>query len=272
MSQFHASANATSSAHTNTSPQLLVTASASATATSNASQNDAQTTATQEAQQVADSTAQNNANIISQTINSITAQIKGAFGYLSILYGVPTEIGATTFTGLVFLNNVDSLSNSLVLNYEKPLYYINSLTQTNYPTQIIPGATLKGFYSLTYVNNVDGTCTLTGQRTTYKYIPYLNSYIYNVTVGVNVVLTSRIQITKNTTLAEINGNITKVQIVNKMAQGISTYTPGGNFDKFGGVQLEETYTSNGQWNYIFTNFNNAYIIGSSNNIYPYIVQ
>ena len=56
-----------------------------------------------------------------------------------------------------------------------------------------------------------------------------------------------------------------------MAQGVSTYNPNGNFDKFGGVQLEETYSPDGNWNYIFTNFNNAVVSGSSNNIYPYIV-
>lgn len=273
MSQFNASSNADSSAKTSTEPSFLVTSSASATATSNVSQQEAQNTANYIAQQIANSVAQNNANIISQTINATTTDVKGKYSYLNITYAVPTDVGKnSTFTGLIFPTNKNAQKNSLVLNYVKPVYYINSLTPIEPPTQKIPDATFKGFYSLTYENDyVNNTSTLSGQRTTYKYIPYTNGYIYNVTVGVNVKIKCNTIITTDTTLADIDGNISSVQIINKMAQGVSTYTPDGNFDKYGGVQLEETYSSDGNWNYITTNFNNAVISGSSNNIYPYVV-
>lgn len=273
MSTFSATSKAASSANTSTDPSFLVTSTASATASSSISQENAQREANKIAQQVANSVAQNDANIITQTINATTAEVKGKYSYLNILYAVPTDVGTnSSFTGLIFINNENSPKNSLVLNYEKPVYYINSITQSESPTQVIPNALLKGAYSLTYENNyTNSTSTLTGQRTTYKYIPYSNGYIYNVTVDTNVILECNKLITTNTKVSDINGNISSVQIINKMAQGISTYTPTGSFDKFEGVQLDETYTSDGNWNYIFTNFNNASISGSSNNIYPYTI-
>jgi hypothetical protein len=57
-----------------------------------------------------------------------------------------------------------------------------------------------------------------------------------------------------------------------MGQSISTYTPSGNFDKYGGVELFEVYTSNGKWTYLNTNFNNAFVAGSSANIYPITIS
>jgi len=273
MSQFNATSNADSSANTSTDPSFLVTSSASATATSNVSQQQAQNIANYIAQQVANSVAQNNANIISQTINATTASIKGKYSYLNIIYAVPTDVGSnSTFTGLLFPTNINSKKNSVVINYIKPVYYINSLTPAEPPTQQIPDATFKGNYTLTYENDyATNTSILTGQRTTYKYIPYINGYIYNVTVGVNVILKCNVAITSDTKVEDINGNISSVQIINKMAQGVSTYTPSGNFDKYGGVQLQEDYSSDGNWNYVNTNFDNAVLAGSSTNIYPKII-
>lgn len=272
MSQFSAIGNANSSAQTSTKPSLLVTSSASATATSNISQQQAQNEANTTAQNVANSVAQNNANIISQTINSITAAIKGQYSYLGIYYAVPTDVGTnSTFTGIIF-PNTNEKQNSIILNYVKPIYYDNSLNPNFVPTQQIPNSILKGFYSLTYENNNNNnTSTLTGQRTTYKYIPYNNGYIYNMVVSVNVILQCNILITPNLSVDDLNGSITSLQVVNKMAQGISVYTPNGNFDKFDGVQLAETYSQNGNWNFLYTNFDNAFISGSSNNIYPYTI-
>ena len=268
MSQFSAQGNATSSAHTSTEPRVLVTS--SATATSNTSQQDAQNEANSTAQQVANSVAQNNANIITQTINCSTAEVLGKYAYLNIYYAVPTDVGnGATFTGLVFPNSSDYVKNALVLNYIKPIFYIDSLTPSAPPTIPIPNAVLKGTYNLTYENNyANNTSVLTGQRTTYKYIPYKNGYIYNATVSVNAVLTCKTIITPNTKVEDINGNISKVTIINKMSVGLSSYTPSGNFDKYNGVQLEESYPPGNKWNYIFTNFNNASIGGSSTNIYP----
>ena len=273
MSEFKASSNATGSVNTSTLPSVLVTATASVTSTSTISQENAQDIATKTAQSVAISTAQNDANIITQTIQSSTAEILGRYSYLNISYAVPTDVGSSsTFTGLVFPNNDDFDRNTLILTYEKPVYYLDSLTQPFPPITVIPNATLNGYYSLTYVNNMDGTSTLTGQRITYKYIPYKNVFIYNVTVSTNVVLACNILITKNTKVDDINGNISTVTIINKMAQGISTYTPQGKFDKYAGVELLEKYTPDGKWNYIYNSFDRASISGSSNNIYPAVVK
>ena len=269
MSSFSASASKRGIAETSTDPKYIVTSSASATATSDVSQTDAQTTANTIAEEVAKSVAQNDANIISQTLALSPAGVLGAYSFLNIAYAVQTDISpSTSFTGVIFNTTVGGDKNSLILNYEKDVYKLDTISK-------IDGATLKGFYSLTYTNNSNNsnnTATLTGQRTTYKFIPYSNGYTYNVVVSVNVVITYVGSISTATTFDDFNTNITSVTIVNKMAQGVSTYTPNGNFDKFSGVQLEESYTPDNKYNLIFTNFDKASISGSSNNVtYPYTV-
>ena len=275
MSTFSASASKRGIAETSTDPKYVVTSSASATATSDVSQSDAQTTADTIAEEVAKSVAKNDANIISQTLALSPAGVLGAYSYLNIAYKVQTDVGTdaepnTAFTGVIF--NPLGITNSLILNYEKPIYYLDG-TQIVSPTQ--GAATLTGFYSLTYKNDSpsSGVATLTGQRTTYKYIPYRNGYIYNVSVGVNVVLEYKGTISSSTNADDFNKKIRKVKIVNKMAQGVSTYTPSGIFDKFSGVQLEESYSEDNKYNFILTNFDKASIAGSSSNVtYPYTVS
>ena len=271
MSSFSASASKRGIAETSTDPKYIVTSSASATATSDVSQTDAQTTANTIAEEVAKSVAQNDANIISQTLALSPAGVLGAYSFLNIAYAVQTDISpSTSFTGVIFNPlGPGETTNSLILNYEKDVYKLDRSSK-------IDGATLKGFYSLTYTNNSPSSATLTGQRTTYKFIPYSNGYIYNVVVSVNVIIeyNATIQTTGEykTTFDDFNTNITSVTIVNKMAQGVSTYTPNGNFDKFSGVQLEESYTPDNKYNLIFTNFDKASISGSSSNVnYPYTV-
>ena len=279
MSSFSASASKKGIAETSTDPKYIVTSSASATATSDVSQTDAQTTANTIAEEVARSVAQNDANIISQTLALSPAGVLGAYSFLNISYAVQTEINLNNidngFTGVIF-NPLAGESNSLILNYKKFIYYLDG-TKIVSPTQ--GPATLTGFYSLTYQNNFpsSGVATLTGQRTTYKFIPYINGYIYNVVVGVNVIIEYNGNIISSgqnvTTYEDFNSKITSVQIVNKMAQGVSTYTPNGSFDKFSGVQLEESYTPDNKLNIILTNFDKASISGSSSNVtYPYIVK
>ena len=178
----------------------------------------------------------------------------------NIYYAVPTEIGSENFVGLIF-NNSNTDSNSIILNYEKPLYYIPSMNT-------IQNATLRGFYSLKYENTGTGSI-LKGQRTTYKYIPY-NGYIYNIVVIVNVELECSKPITETTTINDINGNIIGVKIINKSGLDIGVYTPGSlsKYNKYSKVTMKETYSPDNKWNYILTDFSNAEIIGSSNNIYP----
>jgi hypothetical protein len=178
----------------------------------------------------------------------------------SIYYAVPTEIGSENFVGLIF-NNSNTNSNSIILNYEKPLYYIPSMT-------VIQNATLRGFYSLKYENTGSGSI-LKGQRTTYKYIPY-NGYVYNIVVIVNVELECIKPITDTTTIDDINGNIIGVKIINKSGLDIGVYTPGtrSKYNKYSKVTMKESYSPDNKWNYILTDFSNAEIIGSSNNIYP----
>jgi hypothetical protein len=277
MSSFSATASKKGIAETSTDPKYIVTSSASATATSDVSQSDAQKTADTIAEEVAKSVAGNDANIISQTLALSPAGIIGAYSYLNIEYAVQTDISSssepnTSFTGVIYNTGAEG-KNSLILNYEKLLYNIDIFPPTVIPTTRIQNATLTGFYSLTYKNNSNNTATLTGQRTSYKYIPYSNGYIYNVVVCVNVIIEYKGTISTSTTYEDFNKNITKVTIVNKMAQGVSTYTPNGTFDKFSGVQLKEAYSPDGKWNYISTNFDKASISGSSSNVtYPYTVQ
>ena len=136
--------------------------------------------------------------------------------------------------------------------------------------KIIPNATLKGFYFLKYENTNDGKSILKGQRTTYKFIPY-NGYVYNLVVIVNVELICSNPITINTKLNDVNGNIEGVKIINKSGIDFGVYTPGtiSKYLKLTNVTMNETY-KNGL-NYIFTDFSNAKVSGSSENIYPTII-
>jgi hypothetical protein len=192
----------------------------------------------------------------------------------NLYYGVKTDVMADTFTGLVFLNDRTNSSNSIIINYEKDIYEINSLTPQNGTPKKMPESTLKGFYSLKYTNGPtpDSGCTMDGQRTTYKYI-IKDGYIYNIVVIVNVTLYCDKQITSSTTIEDINGHITGVKVINKMSQGIGVYTPPTNcasskYNKYSNVHMVETYDASGEWNFILTDFSKATTTGSSNNIYP----
>ena len=189
----------------------------------------------------------------------------------SIFYSVPTEMQANTtesFKGIVFLNKGKDTpnSNSIVLNYEKDLYYTPA---EPVPTQI-PLSTLKGFYSVRYTNSSDdelASSLLVGQRTTYKQIS-LYGYIYNIIVSVNVELKLGIRITSDVTAKDINNNISGVKILNKMSEGITVNMPDGRFNKYTNIHMVENYSDDGKWNNIITDFKNATLVGSSNDIYP----
>ena len=272
MSLFSATSSASGNAYTNTTPSFLVTSTSTATATSNVSQDNAQDVANNTAQQVANSAAQNDANIVSQTLNLTTANLKGQYSYLNIYDAVETDVGTnSTFTGV--LVNYNGGSNSLLINYEKDIYSTNTLSPTQSPpSQIIAENGLTGFYCLTFKNNEsNNTSVLSGQRTTYKIVPYPNGYTYNIIIFANVTIQCKVKILPNTTTTDLNGQFESITINNKMAQQISSYSPSGTFDKYGGVLLNETYSSDGNWNYLYTNFDNAFLTGQSKNIYPYTV-
>jgi len=86
MSSFTASALANGSSQTSTVPSTTVTATATASATSNISQEDAQTLANTTALNVANSAAQNDANIISQSLNLSPAGLKGTYSNYNVEY------------------------------------------------------------------------------------------------------------------------------------------------------------------------------------------
>jgi len=189
----------------------------------------------------------------------------------SIFYSVPTEMQARetkSFKGIIFLNKGAETenSNSIVLNYEKDFYY----TPAEPSRTKIPSSTLKGFYSVRYTNSSEEqppSSTLVGQRTTYKQIT-INKYVYNIIVSVNVELQLGIRITSNVTADDVNNNVSGVKILNKMSQGITVNMPNGSFNKYTNVHMTENYTDNGKWNNIITDFKNATLVGSSNDIYP----
>ena len=272
MSLFSATSSASGTAYTNTTPSFLVTSTSTATATSNVSQDNAQDVANNTAQQVANSAAQNDANIVSQTLNLTTANFKGQYSYLNIYEAVITDVGTnSTFTGVLVNYNGDS--NSLLINYEKDIYTTNTLSPTQSPpSQIIAENGLKGFYTLTFKNNdLTNTSVLTGQRTSFKILTDPNGYTYNIIVIANVTIQCNVQISTTTTKSDLDGQFASISINNKMAQTISTYSPSGTFDQYGGVVLNETYSPDGNWNYLSINFDNGFLLGQSSNIYPYIV-
>ncbi len=281
MKVFNAKAFATGQSYTATQPEKLVTSSATATASSDVSQEDADSSAKKTAQEVANSVAQNDANIITQMINITTTNVKGKYSNLNIYYAIPTDIGSnSTFTGIIATPAVFNTS-SINLTYLKPIYEINSLstTQPN-PTEIISGAYLKGAYNLTFENFVPpkplppnaptGTKSiLTGTRFSYIYIP-MSGNTYNNTVVTNVTIFCNTYITATTTINDINGSFLSIIINNKMAQNVSVYES-SLFNSFNGVTMNETYASNNNFNYVYLNFENASLAGSSSNIYPYTV-
>lgn len=296
MSSFTATSTASGKAYTNTDPSSLVTSTATATASSNVSQENAQQIADTNAQKVANSVAENNANIITQTLNMTTANLKGYYSYLTIYEAIQTDYNylATPFSGQVIYSVIDGDKNSIVLNLEKPIYKTNTLNPNQpVPTEVYPNAKITGNYSLTYRNFPDGGAyidetypaniqqppantksVLSGIRTTYKYLPNpSNGVTYNIVVVCNVLIYTSFVISKiedNTANFNAPGGILNIIIINKMSQSISTYSVDGTYMRFDGINMQQTYSPDGQWNYILSDFTNATLAGSSNNvIYPY---
>ena len=296
MSTFTASSTASGQAYTNTEPSSLVTSTASATASSNLSQENAQQIADTNAQQVANSVAQNDANIITQTLNLTTANLKGYYSYLTIYEAIQTDYNfiATPFSGQVIYSPGETIKNGIVLNLEKPIYKTNTLNPNQpVPTEIYPNAKITGNYAMTYTNFPNGGAyidetypanipqppantksVLSGIRTTYKYIPNSsNGVTYNIVIVCNVIMYTSFVISKtedNTAQFNAPGGILNIIIVNKMSSSISTYSPDGTYMRFDGINMQQTYSPDGQWNYILSDFTNATLAGSSNNVnYPY---
>lgn len=296
MSLFKASATASGNAYTNTEPSKLVTSTASATASSNLSQENAQEIANVNAQAVANSVASNDANIITQTLNLTTANLKGFYNYLTFYEAIQTDYNfeAIPFSGQVIFSQEESIQNGIILNIDKPIYKTNTLNPNQpYPTEVYPNARIKGTYNLTYKNFPNGGAyidqtypvnipppptntqsILSGIRTTYKYIPDQSTgTTYNIVIVCNVIIYTSFVISKtqdNTSLFNTPGGILNIIIVNKMAQSISTYSYDSTYNRFDGINMSQTYSPDGQWNYILSDFTNATLAGTSNNvIYPY---
>lgn len=297
MSLFTAFSSASGQSHTNTFPSSLVTSTASATATSNISQEDAQNIADKNAQEIANSVAQNDANIITQALNLTTANLKGTYNYLSFYEAIQTDYNfvATPFSGQVIYSEDDVVTtNAIVLTLDKPIFYTNTLNPNQpIPTQMYPNSKITGNYTMAYKNYPNGgaiidssfppnippppsntKCVLNGVRTTYKYIVNpLNNTNYNIVVTANIIMYTSFVISKtqdNTSQFNAPGGILNIIIVNKMSNSISTYSSNGEYMRFDGINMGQTYSNDGQWNYIYSNFENATLAGSSNNVsYPY---
>jgi hypothetical protein len=296
MSSFSATSTASGKAYTNTDPSSLVTSTATSTASSNVSQENAQQIADTNAQKVANSVAENNANIITQTVNLTTASLKGSYTYLNYYEAVETDYNfvATPFTGQVIYSVIDGDKNSIVLNLEKPVYKTNTLNPNQpVPTEVYPNSKITGNYSLTYRNFPEGGAyidetypanipqppantksVLSGIRTTYKYIQNpSNGVTYNVVIVCNVLIYTSFVVSKtedNVSKFNAPGGILNIIIINKMSQSFSTYSKDGTYMRFDGINLLQTYSDDGQYNYIYSDFTNATLAGISSNVkYPY---
>ena len=53
-----------------------------------------------------------------------------------------------------------------------------------------------------------------------------------------------------------------------MSEGITVNMPDGRFNKYTNIHMTENYSDDGKWNNIITDFKNATLVGSSNDIYP----
>lgn len=278
---YRSTATAEGEAFTSTTPQYKVTSTATSTATSEVSQQDADDSAQTVAQQVANSQAQNDANIITKSINISTTSVKGQYSDLNIYYATPTAIGSnSTFTGVILTPSVSSVfkTNSINITSVKQIYEINSISVDQpTPTKIIPNAYIKGTCNLTYENFIppnplppkapSGTKSiLTGTRLTYVNIP-INSKIYYITKATDVTIFCSKIIDETTTVNDINGSFLTVLVNNKMAHAISV-SEGNKFNKYIGVTIIENYTNDSNFNYLCLNFDNASLVGSSENIYP----
>ena len=227
--------------------------------------------------------AQNDANIITQTLNLTTASLKGQYKNLSLYEGIPSECNngylplpvpsgyvqyLAGITGVII--NPDDTQNSLDVTVKKPIYYITSLdTNQSYPTTpITTGAylTYQNFYDKNSYNNTDGEelfgsydnikntlfdgkkgSVLQGQRTSYKYTANLNDVDYNIVVVTNVAILFAYPINSTFSADNINinnGGFLQMKILNKMAQSISTYQLSTQpYQRFDGINMSQTVSS-----------------------------
>lgn len=274
---YYAIGNASSEANTDTLPSLLVTSTATATATSNVSQKNAQEVANNTAQNVANSVAQHDANLITQVFDTATCSIKGRFSGLNIYEAMKCGLSPNEdLTGVIITPDLSSnINGAITITFQKQIYYTDNLSPIQKePINLLPDATIKGHYQLTYLNLNElssdvplGTKSiLTGVRIAMRYDPRTNT-TYNISIISNVTLYCSIIINSETTLAEFKKSIISIIIHNKMAQNVNTYE-NNIINKYQGVVITETYSLDNKWCYCLINFDNANLVGSSNNIYP----
>lgn len=286
MSSFEASATANGRAYTSTNPSYLVTSNASASATSALSEENAQEEATKLAEFIALSAAQNDANIISQTIKLSPTGILGTFTNLNLNFTIYTSIrGMGEFNGIIVQSTVDSSgSNYLALNltskksiYKYPgeeLYpnsdHLSSISLNainyggNYGSVTIRGvtytsATAKSVLNCNRISSID--------------IP-VNNIIYKIKIISNLKYFCNIPVLPSTSYSELNSSITGIQVNDKALSSVNIISnessSGELITTYAGVYLSETYTNDYTRNNLFLDFSKAYISGSSKNVYPVI--
>jgi hypothetical protein len=296
MTLFYANSTTNGSALTNTKPSSTITSTASATATSTVSKEDAQNIANSEAQSLANQVAQNDANIISQTLNISTAGIKGAYSYLNLYEAIRCDVNPYTESGIygiifpVYISSVSKPnSGTCVISFEKQIYPVNSLDPNQTPpdkNNPYPNSTVKAFYNLNYTN-LNGTETnvpigaksfLRGIRTSYKFVPNVNG----TGIDYNIVVLANVEIYCNKIIDPSDPSTQHLvflseTFLNKSGQSISTYNNNTKeYIKFDGVSLTQTFSNNSSgtnWNYLYTDFTNSTVGGSSTVLtYPYTIN
>jgi len=285
MSTFTASGNANGVAYTSTSPAYKVTSSATATASSDLSQANAKEEADNTAQQVANSVAQNDANVISQTLNLSPAGVIGQYSFLSLSYAYKIPInGNGTFNGLIkeFTDDeVSTYSKAITITSTKTVY--NSSTFEPIPNTV----QLNTLNSVAYnYGGVYGDKEVNGE--VYSY-PTAKSIINNnrvttlelpVTIN-NVLYVYKLKtitsirfyldepITNSTQFNDLNNNIKGLKISSKSLVACHVIDVTANtFTDFTGITFSEVYNQDNGFLIINLDFSKAISSVINTNVYP----
>jgi len=278
MSLFTATSTQNGEANTSTNPSYIITSTSSATATSDISLDNAQEEASKLAQQVANSTAQNDANIISQTLSLNPTGVIGTYSYLNITFAFQTPIkGQAVFDGLIVQKKLNlSNSSALQITSKKTVYNAETLEplplSNHFGTLSTHVNNYGGIYGDLFLNDTLYTSptpksVLSNNRI--SYIKIGGDIEYKIKILTNLKLNSNIPILEDTTVAELNNSITGIEVNDKCLINVHTITDNGNlFTTFSNVNLIDRYSDDYLWDYITLDFSRAFVSGTSKNIYP----
>ena len=238
---------------------------------------------------MANSTAQNDANIVSQTLDLSPAGVIGQYSYLNLSYALKIPInGQGEFNGLIKELVIDELStNSKALTITSNKVVYNSVTFQPTPDTVMLTTinavcnNYGGVYGDKVVNgetfsSPTAKSIFTSNRLSSTSIPVIINkilYIYKIKIITNIRYYLNEPVIDITQYSDLNNIIYGIKINSKILSGIHVINENEKTTTtFTGVTMSETFSSNNVFNIITLDFSKAFASLVTQNVYPYEIN